>query len=204
MLVNCCYRLVRYGEVIHSYFDTIAQVVIDMPTEFIPTKYLYVPVCNEVLYPRDDSNFDAMCEAVLLSNDEYAFVYEMNNRGYYALEWNGCLRFLEAPTDMRDRSHESYLPHPEYYKCIGFRTTRVRQYRSNPGIYRLVSNKDGTKIYTNDGVLTPQFNVNELSPVSFNYKGYKDCVAQGHYGVVYYGEDVRFVDITPDKKLILV
>ena len=204
MLVECCYRLIPKGEVIHTKLDPDKREIFGMPDGFMNIKDIYLPIYNTVNYMGKDGDLAPMCEAVLLSRDEFAVVIEDNAIGFFALEWNGFLRFLETPTDMLERGHDSYIPHPNLFKEIGYRVTRMTQYRSSSGIYRMTASEDGSKVYTDDGVLTPLFDVNQLSEISYNYKGYKDCVANGHYGVVYYGDEYRFVDITPNKELILV
>lgn len=185
MRVKCCYRLIPNGEVIHSEFDTDTIAVDGMPKEFLDVSKLYIPEYNISAYIGVETMFDAMCEAVLLSRDDFAFVLECCNLGYYVLEWSGFWRFLESPLDMKDKGHDSIIPHSDCFKPVGYRVTKNIQLRSCGGIYRLTASRDGKSIITNDGILIPDFDINSLDKLDFNYKGYKDAAIKGYYGVVY-------------------
>jgi hypothetical protein len=72
------------------------------------------------------------------------------------------------------------------------------------GVYRLVLDIDTGLVHTDDGVLRPEFDVNSLDKLSYNYVGYKDCVERGHYAVVYLDGTHRFVEKTSDNRLVLI
>lgn len=204
MLAECCYRLIPNGEVIHTHYDSVKKEIIGLPEKFFKTEFITLPEYSMQNYQMSEVDFHKMTEAVLLSNQEYAIVVETAAIGYTIAEFNGDWRFVDSPLDTKDNSGPAYIPAVSHYKSIGYRTTKLRQVRSCMGLYRLVLDKDTGLVHTNDGVLTPQFNVNDLDKVSFNYEGYKECVAKGHYAVVYLGGVPRFLEKTPDNNLILV
>ena len=188
MNVKCCYRLTYYGEVIHDEMDSDTHEIPSMPKHFFDTTQLDLPVYNAVSYFGADVLFDQACEAILLSNKDFAIVIECNNLGYYAYQWDGTRVFLESPMDMDPRFADSLIPTTAGFKSIGYRVTKPIQVRSLDGIFRLTVSADGKYAYTNDGVLDVEFDVNTLSPISYKYEGYKDAVQSGAYGVVYVDE----------------
>ena len=210
MLVNCCYRLIVNGEVIHSTYDSSTCEIFGMPKEFFDAERMQLGDISASLYKElpkmnDESltGYAAMCEAMLLSDDKYAVVVEFCNQGYYIVEWDGTLRFKVAPTDEQDISRLVNKPDRGLYKAIGYRSTKARQIRASHGIYRLTyCEKDGF-IYTNDGILIPDFDVSKLSKISYNYKGYKDMIQNTKYAVVYIDDEPRFCYRTLDNVLKL-
>lgn len=202
MRVKCCYRLVPYGEVIHSEYDSDTREILGMPDDWFNAKLLDLPEYSIRAYKGSKSNYEAMCESMLLCKNDFALVVENNDIGYYILDWYGVKRFMEAPTDTRDSSSGSGIPNQDNYKSIGFRVTQLKQLRACAGVYRLVMNRRTNLVHTNRGILTPQFNTNELTDVDFYYAGYKDAVLAGHDGVVYLNGVPTFVDIVDDDKLV--
>ena len=202
MQIHCCYRLIPYGEVIHSTYDTDSGEIIGMPADWFRAEMLDLPEYSNRSYVGSKSNYEAMCESMLLSNNNFALVVENNNIGYYILDWYGVKFFMTAPTDNRDSSSGCGMPNQDNYKSIGYRTTQLKQLRACKGIYRLVQNRSDNLVHTNRGILVPQFNTNELTQPDFHYAGYKDAVAGGHDGVVYLNGVPTFVDIVDDDKLV--
>lgn len=203
MEINCCYRLIPSGEVIHSYYDTESKKIIGMPESFIDSTLLELPEYNWINYHGVKVNFDLMCEAILLSNNEFAIVVEANCLGYYVLQWDGYWRFMENPTDKKIKGHDSFIPHSAVFKPIGYRRTVPRQFRSLQTLYRLTATKDGSQIYTQDGILIPEFDVNALSPLSYNYQGYKDMLSTNYYAVVYLDGVPRFLEKRLDRLILI-
>ncbi len=185
MKIYCCYRVIPNGEAIHTFIDDETKMAELMPTAFLDTKELELAEYNASAYNGRDDNWAAMCEAILLSNKDYAFVIESGGIGYFVLQWDGFWRFLETPMDEQEKGRWSIRPYPGNFTYIGFRPTKVIQLRSCSGIYRLAYDKTNNTIITNDGIFTPSFDVSSLSPISYNYAGYKDMVTKGHYAVVY-------------------
>lgn len=211
MLVNCCYRLMAGGEVIHSLYDSDKKVILDMPEDYYKAEWLGLVDMTMIHYKNglklDDTSltgYAAMCEAMLLSDKQYAIVVEFLDQGYYILEWNGTIRWKVAPTDWEDKSRPTIKPTTGNYISIGFRNTRARQLRSSCGVYKLVYNKATGLIHTNDGILTPGFDVSILSKIDYNYKGYKNMISKGYYAVVYIDGMPFFCEKTPDNILKLV
>lgn len=204
MKVNCCYRLIPDGEVIHSLFDTETGLVDGLPIEFVDTRYLPVPEYSPSLYRGLNTQFDVMTESILLSNISYALVLEVNGLAYRVLQWDGVWRTLKSATDDSDIFNMGPVPHPELYRAVGYRRTQLRQYRACPGLYRLVASKYDNTVYTQDGVLTCEFDINSLSGLDYHYAGYKDSVNLGYYAVVYQDGEPRFVELTSDNKLRIV
>lgn len=204
MLAHCCYRLIKNGEVIHSKLDSSKQTIIGMPDGYMHVDLMNICEYNPFSYVDKEIDFPTMCESILLSNSEHAVVIEVDCIGYRVLCWDGTLKFMHSATDTRDSSVDSYLPHPELFKSIGYRVTKAVQYRASSGVYRMTASKDNSKIYTNEGIFIPEFDISELSTPSYNYKGYKECVEKGYFGVVYYGDEHRFVDVADNNKLILI
>lgn len=201
MLIKCCYRLIPEGEVIHSVYDSEKEEIIGMPLDWFNVKSMSLPVYSPRAYINAKGNYDEMCESILLSNKEFALVIENNAIGYYILDWGGLKRFLDAPTDTRDSSSGCVIPLQDNYVAIGYRVTKLRQLRACSGVYRLTMNKHTNLIHTNDGVLIPDFDVSELSPLDYHYAGYKDAVNGNHYAVVYLNSQPTFVDLTNKDRL---
>ena len=210
MLVNCCYRLIVQGEVIHSTYDSNTCEIFGMPKEFFDAERMQLGDISGSLYKEppkmDDSSltgYAAMCEAMLLSDEKYAIVVEFCNQGYYIVEWDGTLRFKVAPTDMQDISRLVNKPDRGLYRAIGYRNTKARQLRASQGIYRLTYCEKDNTIHTNDGIIIPDFDVSTLSPIDHNYKGYKDMVANTNYAVVYIEGEPVFCYLTSNNILKL-
>lgn len=204
MKVNCCYRLIPDGEVIHSFFDTDTGLVEGLPVEFVDTRYLPVPEYSRSLYRGLNVQFDVMTESILLSNPSYALVLEVNGLAYRVLQWDGVWRTLKSATDDSDVFNIAAVPHPELYKPIGYRKTQLRQYRTCPGLYRLVASKYENVVYTQDGMLICDFDINTLSSLDYHYAGYKDAVNANYYAVVYQDDKPRFVELSSDNRLRIV
>lgn len=204
MKVSCCYRLIPDGEVIHSLYDTDTGLVDGLPVEFVDTRYLTVPEYSASLYRGLDVQFDAMTESILLSSPNYALVLEVNGLAYRVLQWDGIWRTLTSATDDSDVFNMGPIPHPELYRAIGYRPTKLRQYRSCPGLYRLVASKYENVVYTQEGMLRCEFDVNTLGALDFHYAGYKDAVAQKYFAVVYLDGKPTFVRLSSDNTLRIV
>lgn len=204
MLVKCCYRLIPDGEIIHAHYDTEQQTIDNMPLDWFDPKLLELSEYSKMSYKDTDYDYAAMCESLLLSNNEFALVVENNNIGYYILEWGGIKRFMQAPTDTTDSSSGCAIPMQSNYCAIGFRTTQLTQLRACSGVYRIVMSKRTKFIHTNRGILRPDFDISQLSPIDFHYAGYKDAVRAGHDGVVYLNGVPTFVRITDDDRLVIL
>lgn len=202
MKAKCCYRLIPNGEVIHSLFDTDTQIVDFMPPNFLDTQNLEPGIYNPAMYAGNETAFDAMCEAILLSNDDYAFVLEYSTIGYFITQWDGFWRYLETPLDWHDKGRDLIMPCPINFTFIGYRRTTLRQYRACSGIFRLVLDKRNDLIPTNDGYLTPEFDITTLSKIDFKYAGYKDMVATGGYAVVYVDGKPVILDLVDKHRLV--
>ena len=203
MDIACCYRLIPNGEVIHTVYNRESDTIVGLPTEWYQTPLLELPEYSIRSYDNCTAKFDQMCETVLLSNDQFALVVENNNIGYYILQFDGVKRFLRSATDGRDSSSDNYIPAQELFRSIGFRRTKQRQIRSSAGVYRLTLGKNNGLVYTNDGILTPSFDINSLGKVDYHYRGYKEMIALNHYAVVYIDDAPVFLDKTEDNKLII-
>lgn len=204
MKVHCCYRLIPKGEVIHTMYDDDTGVVEGLPKDWLDIRDMWLPEYSRRNYYDCKYEFDKMCETVLLSNDAYAFVIENNNVGYYILQFDGIRRFVRSSISTEDSTNACVIPGSENYASIGFRCTRQRQVRASAGIYRLTLNLSNGLIYTNDGVLIPTFDINELHGVSRTYEGYKDMVYAGNYAVVYRNYNPVQLAKTHDNKLVVV
>lgn len=203
MEICCCYRLIPDGEVIHSVYDTESRKIIGLPIEFIDSTLLELPEYARGNYRGYQMQFDQMCESILLSNSEHAIVVESNKLGYYVLQWDGWWKFMESGTDDKYKGHDSFIPHSKQFKPIGYRRTVPRQMRSFSSIYKLTASVDGSAVYTQDGILIPEFDINSLCRPSYNYVGYKDMIAKDCYAVVYQDGVPRFVE-KRDDRLILI
>lgn len=204
MEVHCCYRLIPKGEVIHTMYDDDTGVVSGLPADWLDIGNLCLPDYSRRNYNQCKYEFDKMCETVLLSNDAYAFVIENNNIGYYVLQFDGIKRFVRSSISTEDSTTACVIPGSENYASIGFRCTKQRQVRASAGVYRLTLSLNTGLVHTNDGVLTPMFDINELCEVSRKYEGYKDMVYAGGYAVVYKdGKPIQLAR-THDNKLIAV
>lgn len=203
MLIKCCYRLIPEGEIIHTEYDSEKEEIVGLPLDWFNVKSMLLPVYSPRAYVNARGNFDEMCESILLSNKEFALVVENNAIGYYVVDWNGLKRFLDSPTDMRDSSSGCIIPLQENYKAVGFRVTQLRQLRACSGVYRLTMNKHTNLIHTNCGVLVPEFDVSEISPLDYHYAGYKDAVFGNHFAVVYLNGQPTFVDLSGEDRLIV-
>lgn len=203
MKIKCCYRLIPNGEVIHTEYDTESGVILGMPEIWLQSACMELPEYSRNSYINCTSRFDEMCETVLLSDDAYALVVENNNIGYYILQFDGVKRFVRSVTDNRESTSDSYIPNSGLFESIGFRRTKQRQVRSSAGIYRLTYCSHDGMIYTNDGVLKPEFEVTRLSKVNYHYAGYKDMIAVDKYAVVYIDGDPAFLSKTDNNTLVL-
>lgn len=203
MLVQCCYRLIRRGEVIHSVYDTDKREIIGLPQNWFQNKWLGLPEYSSRNYINSNIRHDQMCETMLLSNDDYALVVEDNNIGYYIYQFDGWKKFLTGTDDTRDSYCECYAPNTMHYVPIGFRRTQQTQLRTSAGIYLLTFGAQDRKVHTNEGVLEPQFDILSLERVDFHYRGYKEIVAAGYFAVVYSNGEPQFVQRV-DNNLILV
>ena len=204
MKVNCCYRLTPSSEVIHSFYDTDSGLVDGMPIEFLDTRFLKVPEYSVACYRGLNVQFDSMAESILLSSTTYAFVLEVNGLTYSVLQWDGVWRSLKSATDDEDNFCMGPIPHPELFKVVGYRPTKLRQYRTCPGIYRLCVSKYTKRAHTQDGILECEFDVDALGELDYRYAGYKDAVNLGYFAVVYLGGTPTFLEKTPDNKLRIV
>ena len=203
MEIRCCYRLIPNGEVIHSIYDTSSREILGMPKDWFQIELLGLPEYSRNSYINCEARFDEMCETVLLSNPNYALVVENNNVGYYVLQFDGVKKFVRSVTDSHESSSDCYIPNRDNYKAIGYRRTKQIQLRSSDGIYRLTMDISSKQVHTNDGVLTPEFDIDSLGSLDFHYAGYKDMIANGSYAVVYIDGKPAFLDRTVDNKLVM-
>jgi hypothetical protein len=174
-----------------------------MPASFFDTSVLGLYPYDSSRYREKTIDWRAMCEAVLLSNKDYAMAIEFNTSGYYVLQFDGYFRFLRSPMDTSDRGHDIIKPSSGNFTFIGYRRTKLKQYRSCPGIYRLTYDKTNGTIVTTDGILIPEFDIDSLSGIDYSYAGYKDMLQNGAYAVVYQGQHPVFLDRTFDNKLVM-
>lgn len=203
MNIACCYRLIPNGEVIHADYDSDSYKVNGMPDSWFQIGLLELPEYSRNSYLNCDARFDEMCETILLSNPNYALVVENNNVGYYVLQFDGVKKFVRSVTDYKESSSDCYIPNRDNYKAAGYRRTKQRQIRASDGIYRLTLDILSRKFVTDDGVLTPEFDINSLGQIDFHYAGYKDMIANGSYAVVYVNGQPVFLDKTVDNKLVM-
>ena len=203
MRVECCYRLKRFGEPIHTMYDSELGIIEGMPKDFcfvnLKVECPYSPANYTGSKGQTGYDYRGMCEAILLSNDDYAIVLECCHLGYDIITFNGQFIFKENILDEGNKWHPTNILTDGLYKFIGYRTSIVEQYRSSSGIFRLLYREDTGKVYTSKGVLTPTFDVSKLDSPSWSYAGYKDAVLAGYDGVVYLNERPRFVKIAGDK-----
>lgn len=204
MKICCCYRCIPNGEVIHTYVDSDTHMADLMPISFLDTRDLELAEYAPAQYVDRDVNWMAMCEAILLSNKDYALVIESGTIGYFVLCWDGYWKFMETPMDEREKGRQSVIPQPGNFTYIGYRRTKLIQFRSCQGIYRLTYDRTNNTIVTNDGILTPMFNVSELSNIDYHYAGYKDMLNNGAYAVVYLNGQPKFLRKTDDDKLVIL
>lgn len=193
MEVKCCFRLIPWGEVIHSIMDSNTKIIDDMPIDFIDTRNLNTSIYAESNYLNCETDFDKACESILLSNENHCLVIENNNMYYDVLCWNGDCKYMTAATDNTSKIQPAIIPNKGMYIPIGYRATKPIQYRSLDTIYRLTMSKDGSKIITNDGILKPEFDTSKITRLSKTYEGYKEAVNKGYYGVIYFNGEPRFV-----------
>ena len=203
MKIFCCYRLIPNGEVIHTKIDSETHKAELMPSAYLDTTQLDIAEYCETSYVGNETDWAAMCEAILLSNKDFTLVFESGTIGYFVVQWDGYFRFLETPMDEREKGAFSIAPQSGNFTFIGYRPTKLRQFRSCSGIYRLTYDKTNGTIVTNDGVLTPTFDVNSLSQIDYHYAGYKEMLANGAYAVVYLNGSPVFLDKTDDDKLVM-
>lgn len=185
MKVNCCYRCISTGEVIHTLFDTDTRLMDIMPASFFDTTTIPIADYNPASYVGRKDDWAAECEACLLHNNERAMCIEVGAVGYYILQWNGLLRLVKSPMDDKDEGFFIGSPYPGKFKYIGYRPTRMLQYRSSSGIYRLTYDTEEGTVVTSEGILMPEFDVSGLSEIDYNYTGYKEMLANGYFAVVY-------------------
>lgn len=204
MKISCCYRCIPNGEVIHTYIDSETHMADLMPISLLDTRDLELAEYAPAQYVDRDINWMAMCEAILLSNKDYALVLESGTIGYFVLCWDGYWKFMETPMDEREKGRQSVIPQPGNFTYIGYRRTKLIQFRSCPGIYRLTYDRTNNTIVTNDGILTPMFNVSELSNIDYHYAGYKEMLNNGAYAVVYLNGQPKFLRKTDDDKLVIL
>lgn len=203
MEIRCCYRLTLHGEVIHTIFDTEKRVIIGLPENFFNAEKLNLPGYSEYNYKNTDTQFDIMVEAVLLADKDYCICVELCNFGYYVVTWSGGIKFLHSPMEEQEDFRQTAIPHSENFKSIGYRNTKLRQVRSFDGIYRLTLNKSTGLIHTQDGILKPEFDINNLDDLSYSYAGYKDMINKGYYAIIYKNGKPVFLEKTDDNKLII-
>ena len=207
MLVEACYRLTYHGEVIHAKYDTSAMKIIGMPEDFYDVKDFGLTGYDFSHYQGTQRDFDAYVEFILLSQDENAIVIEFVNQGAFVFTFDGKYTCVRTGLEFGLSTHEwSFCARPDIrnYRTIGFRVTKMLQLRAADKVYQLTYDIKNNVIHTNDGVLIPEFDVNSLDKIDPKYSGYKDCIAQGHYAVVYRGGSPVFLDKTPDNKLIVI
>lgn len=204
MKISCCYRCIPNGEVIHTTIDSETKIAGLMPASFLNTRDLELPEYAAGVYNGNDTNWMAMCEATLLSNKDYALVVESGTIGYYALQWDGYWRFLESPMDIKDKGRFSITPQPGNFAYLGYRRTKLKQYRSCSGIYRLTYDKVDNTFITDDGILTPDFDIGILSGIDYHYAGYKDMISEDAYAVVYIDSKPKLLGKTIDNKLVIL
>lgn len=206
MEIACCYRLIPHGEVIHSTFDDVTKVIAGLPEEFYDVRTLGIPIYTGDFYRHTNRNFKAYVEAMLLSNPMNAIAIEFINGYCYLATFDGYADRLQTGLEynLDDFEHGAgIVPDNSNYIGVGFRVTKMNQFRFTDTLYRLTYNRATNRFHTNDGILVPEFDVSTLSELSYNYAGYKDCVNNGHYAVVYQGGTPTFLDRTPDNKLII-
>lgn len=203
MKVKCCYRLIPNGEVIHTEYDSDTGVVEGLPEIWLQSSCLELPEYSRNNYINCTARFDEMCETVLLSESSYAIVVENNNIGYYIIQFDGVKRFVRSVTDAKESTSDSYVPNSGEFSSIGFRRTKQRQVRSSGGVYRLTYCERDGMVYTNDGLLKPEFDVTRLGKVDYHYAGYKEMIARDRYAVVYIDGLPVFLTKTDNNTLVL-
>lgn len=207
MLVECCYRLIPHGEVIHTKYDDESMEMIGLPKEFFDIKVHELPKYDTAVYREYKRDLDKYVEAMLLSHEDNAIAVDYQNQSCLVQTFKGyCNYIYDGMEYSREdfRWAESYIPNKDNFVGVGFRPTKMLQKRFADKVYYLTYNKATGLFHTNDGLLIPEFDVSSLSDMSYNYAGYKDCVLKGHYAVVYQGGQPVFLDKTPDNKLIIV
>lgn len=193
MNIACCYRCVPGGEVIHTYIDSESGICQYMPETFYDTKNLPLAIYNPASYNGLDVDWMAMCEALLLCNDDNCLVIE-TTIGYKVLQWNGWWAFVDSTFDTMERGKCIVRPNPNNFTYIGYRPTKLIQFRACRGIYRLTYDLVNKNIVTNEGIFTPAFDVDSLSEIDFHYAGYKDTVNNNYFAVVYRNNEPVFLE----------
>lgn len=204
MKVECCYRLLPNAEIIHSKYDSDNRSIDGLDTDWFDVRSIILPEYSSENYKDKQGNYDEMCESILMDDIQNAIVIEDNGIGFYIVRFGGIFMFLDSPTDNRESYVDCISPNKSLYKAIGFRVTKPIQFRTFDGIYRLIVNKQNGLCYTNDGILTPEFDIDSLSKVDFHYSGYKEAVFNGYYAVVYLNGQPVFLRKTDDDRLIII
>lgn len=207
MLIECCYRLIPHGEVIHTKYDDWKQEIIGLPKEFFDISVHELPVYDSDCYRHSDRELNRYVEAMLLSHEDNAIAIDYQNITCLVQTFNGHCAYIKDGMEYNLQNFvwaNGYMPCTDNFVGVGFRPTRVLQKRFSDKVYYLTYDKKNNVFHTDDGLLRPEFDVSSLSPLSFNYAGYKDCVLNGHYAVVYQGGNPVFLDKTLDNRLIIV
>ena len=204
MKINCCYRCTPTGEAIHTYIDSKTFVADLIPKSFYNPEMLELPEYSPYNYTDKKEDWAAMCEAILLSNDKFAIVVEDNTIGYLVLQFDGWYRFLESPMDEQDKGRFLIKPNTGNFKTVGYRRTKLIQFRSCSGVYRLTLDTTNNTFITNDGILTPEFNIDDLSSIDYNYLGYKEMIKRNVYAIVYHNGLPMYLRKTDDNRLVVL
>lgn len=181
-----CYRFVPHGEPIHSYLDLRTRTIEGFP-EYVfdpfnlvlPEEYVYKEY-NDYKYPIE--NF---AEAALLMDGNNCIAIDTNNYGYRVMDFNGTWFWVNRPDGEKEGFIYTEPPCTILFKFIGYRPSKVRQYRGFSSIFRLQYCPEENLVYTDEGLFELGMPYESIGAPSPTYAGYKDIVANSHFAVVY-------------------
>lgn len=190
MICDLAYRCVPRGEIIHTTYDTVEQIVGYMPET----------VCDKTMLRRDpeDAPYQLAKELNMPAVEETFLEYDL--RCWCIYVYLG-MYFIVCKKDgftMAGYSLEEMYQKDEYltagmttmlnednFKAIGYRLTRPLQCRYRTVVYSLTYDIVRNKVITNDGDLDIDLDVNTLSEQDPKCRGYKDMVRENAYALVY-------------------
>ena len=199
-----CYRLVPHGEPIHTTIDIDPAVnfPIGFPEDIFDRRELFfTEKWVEAEYIRRPYNPKMYVEAVLLMKPRNCICIDTNNFGVRSYEFNGNSCWCEYPGSEERSMYRISPANTDRYEAIGYRPSKVMQYRGFKSVYRLQYDRETNEVVTNAGRFQLGISPDVLSSPSKDYAGYKTMIDNKKFAVVYLDDEPLYLDLV-DGELV--
>ena len=199
---KCVYRLTNQGEICVGDFSPLTGLVTGVPQDILEVKFNIG--LNQLIGERGLDYCSLGIAEYWMSftpNARLAFDFHPNLVPLIKADGNiYCISTAGTETVYNSASFKVDKSLIE----VGYRPTKVHQVLGKANPYTLVYSRNKGVFITQDGLLKPEFDINELSKISKYAVGYKELVTNRnkYYALVYLDGKPRFL-IKHDNSLCL-